>query len=208
MIMGMFMSLVDVHNEWDPLEEVIIGTMTGARVPRPGLDLFAIEFADFGSPGRIPSGPFPTQVIEETQVELDRLSDELTRLGAKVRRPGPRDTAGLIATPEWQTDGFYDYCPRDALLAIGDTVIETPMVLRSRFLEPFAYKSLLLEYLASGSRWLSAPKPRLSDDLYDPAAEAGHRLRNLEPALRHGPALPVVGQRQRVGRPMAAEHAG
>ncbi len=37
------MGLVDVHNEWDPLEEVVIGSIEGARVPTSGTDLFAID---------------------------------------------------------------------------------------------------------------------------------------------------------------------
>lgn len=177
------MSLIDVHNEWDPLEEIIIGSIEGARVPLPGTDLFAVEYVQYGSPERIPSGPFPTRVIEETREELERLCEALAGLGVKVRRPSPTNHAGIIATPDWKTDGFYNYCPRDVLLTIGDMVIETPMVLRSRFLEPFAYKDLLLEYFASGSRWISAPKPRLLDEMYDASAEAGNRLRNLEPAF-------------------------
>src|SRR5438105_4203589 len=127
------MKLVDVHNEWDPLEEVIIGTMASAQIPQGGLDLLTIEFSDYGSIDRIPSGPYPRQVIEETEEELERLCGELTKLGVNVRRPEPRDTKACFGTPDWQSDGFYDYCPRDALLAIGDTVLETPMVLRSRF---------------------------------------------------------------------------
>ncbi|MYW28514.1 inosamine-phosphate amidinotransferase 1, partial [Streptomyces sp. SID2119] len=58
-----------------------------------------------------------------------------------------------------------------------------PMVLRSRFLEGFAYKELFLEYLESGARWLSAPKPQLTDAMYEPTAPPGERLRNLEPAF-------------------------
>ena len=41
---------------------------------------------------------------------------------------------------------------------VGNSIIETPMVLRSRFLEGFAYKDLFVEYFESGARWLSAPK--------------------------------------------------
>jgi len=177
------MSLVDVHNEWDPLEEVIVGTTIGARVPVPDVGLFAIEYADHGSMDRIPSGPFPQHVIEETQAELGELCAGLTGLGIRVRRPEPRDHAALMSTPDWSTDHFYDYCPRDGLLAVDDAIIETPMVLRSRFLESFAYKQLLLEYFRSGARWLSAPKPRLLDEMYDPSAVAGERLRDLEPAF-------------------------
>ncbi|ADI03742.1 scyllo-inosamine-4-phosphate amidinotransferase [Streptomyces bingchenggensis BCW-1] len=177
------MSLVDVHNEWDPLEEVIIGTVTGARVPVPDKGLFTLEYADYGTVDKVPSGPYAQHIVEETEEELSRLCAELTKIGVKVRRPEARDHAAQLATPDWQTDGFYDYCPRDVFLTVGSTVIETPMVLRSRFLEPFAYKNMLLEFFESGARWISAPKPRLGDDMYDMDAEPGRRLGNLEPAF-------------------------
>jgi scyllo-inosamine-4-phosphate amidinotransferase 1 len=176
-------SLVNVHNEWDPLEEVVIGSVAGARIPSGDLSLRAIEFADLDRAADIPSGPYPQHVLAETAEELARLCEELEQLGVKVRRPGSRDTLASFGTPNWQSDGFYDYCPRDVLLAVGNTIVETPMVLRSRFLEPFAYKHLLLEYLESGTRWLSAPKPQLRDDMYDVEADAGRRLQDLEPAF-------------------------
>jgi scyllo-inosamine-4-phosphate amidinotransferase 1 len=177
------MSLINVHNEWDPLEEVIIGTSVGAQVPLPDTGLHALEYATLDSPDQIPSGPFPDLVIKETEAELALLCDELTRLGITVRRPERRDHSAVISTPDWRTDGFYDYCPRDGLLTIGDTVIETPMVLRSRFLEGFAYRKILLEYFDSGARWISAPKPMLRDDMYRPGEPAGSRLGELEPAF-------------------------
>ena len=177
------MSLVDVHNEWDPLEEVIIGTAHGARTPRSDWGLYALEYSDLGSPEEIPSGLYPSRVIEETEAELERLCEQLTQLGVRVRRPEPRDLSASIATPDWETDGCYDYCPRDGLLAVGQTIIETPMVLRSRFLEGFAYRKLLLEYADSGSRWLAAPRPMLRDEMFHPGNPQGTRLGNLEPAF-------------------------
>ncbi|MEY9933114.1 scyllo-inosamine-4-phosphate amidinotransferase 1 [Catenulispora sp. GP43] len=177
------MSLVDVHNEWDPLEEVIIGTARGARVPKPDRGLYAVEFSGLDCAEEIPSGPIPTQIEERTEAELSALCDALTGLGVRVRRPGPRDTSAITATPDWQTEGFYDYCPRDGLLTVGDTVIETPMVLRARFLESLAYKDLLLEYFESGARWISAPRPRLHDDMYRPEQPQGGKLADLEPAF-------------------------
>lgn len=175
---------VDVHNEWDPLEEVIIGTVRGARVPQAGPDLVAVEFADFvDRPHLVPCGPLPDRVVAETEAELEILCEALRKLGIVVRRPGARDPAAVVATPDWCSDGFYDYCPRDVLLTIGSTIIETPMVLRSRFLETFAYKDLLLEYFEGGARWISAPKPRLLDTMYDSRAPRGKRLRDAEPAF-------------------------
>lgn len=172
-----------MFNEWDPLEEVIVGTAVGARVPRPDPGLFALEYPMYGSPDRIPSGPLPRHVVDETEEDLARLCEGLAELGVKVRRPKPRDLAGAVSTPDWTSDGYYDYCPRDSLLALGDTIIEVPMVLRSRFLEQFAYREILQEYFESGARWISAPKPRLPDATYDLDAPEGQRLRNLEPCF-------------------------
>lgn len=177
------MTLVDVHNEWDALKEVIIGTASGARIPRPDRGLHALEFTELGTIDQIPSGPFPDWLIEETNDELNMLCIELERLGVVVRRPETRDLSATIATPDWETDGFYDYCPRDGLLAIGNTIIEAPMVQRSRHLESFAYRKLLLEYFDSGARWLSAPKPMLRDEMYRPERRQGSRLADLEPAF-------------------------
>ncbi|MFE7781802.1 inosamine-phosphate amidinotransferase 1 [Streptomyces nigrescens] len=178
------MSLVNVHNEWDPLEEIIIGTAVGARVPTADRSVFAVEYAgDYDSQDQIPSGAYPDRVVKETEEELHVLAEELTKLGVTVRRPRARDNAALIKTPDWETDGFHDYCPRDGLLAIGQTIIETPMALRARSLESLAYKDILREYCDSGSRWLAAPKPQLADASYAPHAPAGERLTDMEPVF-------------------------
>lgn len=177
------MSLISAHNEWDPLEEVIIGTTAGARFPTPDISLHAINYAASDEIRKMPAGEYPSPVLEETEQELQRLCDELTKLGVTVRRPEPRDKTAVHSTGAWSASGGYDYCPRDVLLTVGDMIIETPMVLRSRLLEPFAYKDLLLEYSDSGSRWISAPKPQLHDEMYDVTAPSGNRLRDLEPAF-------------------------
>lgn len=178
------MSLVSVHNEWDPLEEIIVGTAIGARIPLQDRGLFAVSYADFyDRPEQIPSGAYCERVIQETEEDLEELTAELRKLGIVVRRPDPIDYSHVVSTPDWKSDGMYSYCPRDLLLAIGDTVIETPMPLRSRFLESAAYKSILVEYLESGSRWLSAPKPRLLDSMYVIPESGSPRLSESEPAF-------------------------
>jgi scyllo-inosamine-4-phosphate amidinotransferase 1 len=177
------MSLVSVHNEWDPLEEIIVGTIAGAQMPMADRSLLATEYPDIDDPRQIPTGAYPSTVVEQTEADLAELVDLLTGLGVTVRRPGGRDHKATVSTEDWSTDGCYDYCPRDGFLAVGESIIEAPMVLRSRFFEGFAYKDLFLEYLQSGTRWLSAPKPRLADEMYEPRAPEGMRLQNLEPAF-------------------------
>ncbi len=176
------MSLVSVHNEWDPLEEMIVGIPDNARVPMAQKDLFALEYNEhYEDMDQIPSGPYHPQVIEETQEDLEALVSVLKKEGVTVRRPQITDPSKMFSSPHWQSDGEYNYCPRDLLLPIGETIIECPMPLRSRFFEPLAYKDLLLEYFNSGTNWISAPKPRLLDEIYndDPLSEV--KVRNLEP---------------------------
>ncbi|WP_437661162.1 inosamine-phosphate amidinotransferase 1 [Sorangium sp. So ce1182] len=176
------MSKVNVHNEWDPLEEVIVGIADGARVPSPDRGLFALDYCEHHeSPAEIPSGPYAPRVIEEAKEDLDDFVTALQRHGVTVRRPSMTDHAQRFGSPSWTTDGEYNYCPRDVLLAIGDMIIEAPMALRSRYFEPFAYRRLLQEYFDSGAQWISAPKPQLLDHTYNIRPVSGSVLNNHEP---------------------------
>jgi N-dimethylarginine dimethylaminohydrolase len=177
-------SLVNIHNEWDPLEEMIVGIADNARVPAPDRGLFALDYcANVQAESDIPSGPYSARIIEEANEDLDGFAKLLTQEGVVVRRPASTDHSRTFGTPDWTTDGEYNYCPRDVLLPVGTTVIETPMVLRSRYFEPFAYRDILLEYFASGANWISAPKPRLLDDTYNVRPESGSILNNHEPVF-------------------------
>jgi N-dimethylarginine dimethylaminohydrolase len=176
------MSLVSVHNEWDPLEEMIVGIADGAQVPLPDCGLFAIDYCEHHStPEEIPSGPYEPRIIEEAREDLDTFAKVLERHGVKVRRPAVTDHTKVFGSPDWKTDGEYNYCPRDVLLPIGNTIIETPMALRSRYFEPFAYRHLLKEYFESGAQWISAPKPQLLDDIYNIRPSSGSIINNYEP---------------------------
>ena len=112
--------VVHSHNEWDPLEEVIVGIVDNARLPRPDPGFHALEFADLTDANDIPSGSFSTRVLEETAEDLDTLADALAGLGVVVRRPEPMDHARVFSSPDWESDGFFNYCPRDTLLVLGD----------------------------------------------------------------------------------------
>ncbi|MEU4533151.1 scyllo-inosamine-4-phosphate amidinotransferase [Micromonospora ureilytica] len=161
------MKFVNVHNEWDPLEEVIVGDAVGARVPTGDKGLHAIRYRDAEGASSIPSGPHAPDVLEKAAEELELLVGCLVDLGIRVRRPSPTDHSRTFGTPDWRSDGMYNYCPRDILLAVGSSIIETPMSLRSRLYEPFAYKQILVDYMNSGANWVSAPKPALLDDGYN-----------------------------------------
>ena len=57
------MSLVWSCNEWDPLEEVVVGNPLRARFPTADVSTQLAEFPDRPL-DQIPQGPFPQQIIE------------------------------------------------------------------------------------------------------------------------------------------------
>jgi len=160
------MSLVWSCNEWDQLEEVIVGNPLQARFPSPDLSTRLAEFPD-RSLEEIPQGPFPQQIIEETEEDLNTFVAILEELGITVKRPETWPHEARFSTINWESEGFYNYCPRDVMLVIGDQIIETPNVIRSRSQETFSYRTMMVEYLKSGAKWYSAPKPMLLDSLFE-----------------------------------------
>ena len=175
------MSAVWSCNEWDQLEEVIVGNPLRARYPTPDLSTQLAEFPD-RSLEEIPQGPFPQQIIEETDEDLSAFVAVLEELGITVKRPETWPHEARFSTVHWESEGYYNYCPRDILLVIGDQIIETPNVIRSRAQEAFSYRNMMVDYLKSGARWYSAPKPMLLDSLFD-VDRSKPTPRNDEPAF-------------------------
>jgi N-dimethylarginine dimethylaminohydrolase len=178
------MSHVTSHNEWDPLEEVILGSTKNARIPvAKDCSLHAIFYSDFNAAylRRAPCGPYPAQLLKEAEDDLDLFAVQLEDLGIRVRRPDAHEHARTFSSPDWQADGHYAYCPRDSLLVVGDEIIEPPMPLRHRYFENFAYRRLLQGYFASGARWSAAPRPQLLDEAFDLREGRPHALTEVEP---------------------------
>jgi glycine amidinotransferase len=153
-------------NEWDPLVEVIVGNPLKARFPHPDKSSHVAEWAG-RSFDQIPNGPFPQQVIDETEEDLNEFAKCLEGLNVIVKRPETWPHEKEISTQFWSAKGFYNYCPRDVMLVIGDQIIETPNAIRGRSQETFSYRQILMDYLKAGARWYSAPKPMLQDSLFE-----------------------------------------
>lgn len=161
--------VVSSHNEWDPLEEVIVGRVDGATVPSWHVALRATMPESSWSFFREQGGrPFPPDLLAAAERELEELVRILEGEGVTVRRPDPVDYGRPFATPAWESPGgLYGAMPRDLLLVVGDQLIEAPMAWRCRYFEVHGYRSLLKEYFRRGARWTAAPRPELGDELYD-----------------------------------------
>lgn len=84
-----------------------------------------------------------------------------------VKRPQTWPHEAKFSTINRESEGYYNYCPRDIMLVIGDHIIETPNVIRGRSQESFSYRKMMVEYFRSGAKWYSAPKPMLLGSLFD-----------------------------------------
>ncbi len=159
---------VSSHNEWDPLEEIIVGRLDGAA--RPPLDPGLQRDCNPNSWDELrerAGEPMALDELSPAMRQLEELCHVLEGEGVTVRRPDILDHSVRYSTPDFSSSGLDAVMPRDILTVIGDEIIEAPMAWRCRFFEYRAYRSLLREYFRKGARWTTAPKPLMTDELYD-----------------------------------------
>jgi len=164
--------VVNSHNEFDPLEEVIVGRVEGSTIPEWHVSGKAVWPEKWWDMYKTQSGQsFPPEMIQRAAADLDNFAKILEAEGVKVRRPEvtAEDFSQPYVTPDFEcTNGLYAAMPRDILIVVGNEIIEAPMAWRSRFFEYRPYRKLIKEYFHQGAKWTAAPKPLMSDELYEP----------------------------------------
>lgn len=178
--------VVNSFTEWDPLEEVVVGRLAGGVFPtwQPAMrqTMPADAWRLFQERG---GSPLPEAQVRAAEEELDGLARALQAEGVTVVRPDPVDHSAAFATPDWEsTGGLYSAMPRDSLTVVGDTIVEAPMSWRCRYHESAAYRALIKGYFRRGARWLPAPRPQLTDELYaDDPLHDGWAVTEFEPVF-------------------------
>jgi len=170
---------VNSYNEWDPLEEVIVGDCFNFTIPDPDLS-FRTFFHDniySYSPYNFRDGDekpiINRQFLEEMQEDLQGLCEVLEGMGVVVRRPRTLGDFVHFKTPYWESTCSAPYSVRDQAMIVGAEIIETSPLLRCRYFENDLLKSLFYEYFSAGARWTSAPRPMMLDRSYDLSYIAG-----------------------------------
>ena len=126
--------MINSRNEWDPLEEVVVGIADYANWPSTD-PVFAEEATKtVWTETPVPSGPVPQWIVNEANEDLNQLANTLVQFGATVRRPEPMDFV--------KTHGMYNYCPRDRLLIANDTVVDVSMMYPCRNQESRALRKI------------------------------------------------------------------
>ncbi|XP_068594920.1 glycine amidinotransferase, mitochondrial [Brachionichthys hirsutus] len=173
---------VSSYNEWDPLEEVIVGRAENARVPAFTVEVKANTYEKYWPFYHKYGGhSFPEDHLTKAVGEIEEMCNILRQEGVTVRRPEVTDWSKDYKTPDFASSGMYAAMPRDILLVVGNEIIEAPMAWRSRFFEYRAYRPLIKEYFRKGAKWTTAPKPTMANELYDQeypirTVEDRHRL--------------------------------
>ena len=162
---------MSVHNDWAPLEEIIVGTAKGYRIPPLSRSFVKSQFPEYNEDD-IPVGPYPDWVIEEAEEDLEILSETLRSLDIVVHRPD--------LTYADLHDNWHYYSPRDCTLIVGDTIIETPSPIVNRQYETWGYRKIFNNLYESGYKWIKAPTPILFDDSFKEDARGVPSLNNHE----------------------------
>lgn len=163
--------VVNSFNEWDKLEEVIVGRIEGATIPEFHVSGKAVWPEKYWNMYKTKVGEsFPSPLIQGAKKELDYLSKVLEDEGIIVRRPEIKskdEFSKPITTPDFHSKTqLYAAMPRDVLIVIGNEIIEAPMAWRSRYFEFRPYRQIVKDYFNRGAKWTAAPKPQMSDQLY------------------------------------------
>jgi N-dimethylarginine dimethylaminohydrolase len=141
------MSKINSHNEWDQLKKVVVGIADYAQIPKLDPSLRTVNYANVSDESEIPFGPYPVQVIEEANEDLDVFVNFLEGEGVEVVRPKKEPVK------------YYNYCPRDTVTILGNTAIAAPMSLQCRHQEYISYADHLSDIIELPNY--------LGDDIYN-----------------------------------------
>ena len=123
-------------NEWGQLKKVIVGVADNAKIPKDiDVSLRCVNFADKVNESKIQKGPYPQQVIDEANEDLQIFVDFLKGESVEVLRPDVNDC------------NYYNYCPRDSVFVHGHLTLATPMPIKARKDEWRAFEKHLIDPL-------------------------------------------------------------
>lgn len=136
---------ISSYNEYGRLREIVVGSATHANWPSECPVFQQEKELTLWKETPLPSGPVPQWIVDESNEDLSGLVKILETAGVVVHRP--------IETDYVAQGGMYNYCPRDRLLIVGDTVIDVAMHYPCRNQEAEA-----LNFVTQGNRVLHMPK--------------------------------------------------
>jgi len=158
------------ENEWDPLKEVIVGDTFGKMSSSIDVSfkLFYKELYDWGWLTESQSHvKIKQKYVDELNQDIENFVDTLKSNNIIVHRPNKMEGISKIKTPDWESETIPALNVRDQAIIIGNTIVETPPMLRNRYFENDMLKPIFYKGFDSGARWINLPKNTLSDYALD-----------------------------------------
>ena len=159
---------INSHNEWDKLKEIIVGRAEGTTATMTWKNQRLLSQKELDEAMLIAKEASPQWFYEEVAEDLEGLCEILRGFGVKVHRPEVFDYSKMYSSPFWSSTSNNVYNTRDLNLVVGNTVIESPSYLESRYFETTALYPIWYEYLKEGFRWIAGPKPKLNYEVKVP----------------------------------------
>lgn len=158
---------VNIHTEWGPLKEVIVGNIGQWAKIHPDFSFLLFFHENIKDALIQNSVDLQKKLVEQRQEDLDGLAQTLKSLGITVHRPLGLENIDKFKTPEFED--FPSPCdnPRDQFLVIGNEIIETSCQWRRRYFENDLMKPILYHYFKRGAKWTCAPRPIMGLNSFD-----------------------------------------
>jgi len=162
--------IVNSWNEWDPLKRVIIGRPEGTNVPAPepawwyDLPLGGYPLGSYG--------PFPQEMIDAANEQMDYFVAQIEKRGAVVERidihPFMLNKPFSSPTGWTQLNAHGVNNVRDVTMIHGNYIVEATTVRRSRVYERFNLRPIFEKYFKEDPEVVhfAAPMPMLTDESY------------------------------------------
>lgn len=161
--------IVNSHNEWDELEEVIVGDGFPSELPLLdySFKLFFHENIRSDKHYEFFDKTINKRHCEEHSEDLEKFCHLLKSFNVKVKRPKKPTRIHQVKTPIWDSTIHPALNVRDMAMVVGNTIIETPPTCRFRYFENNLLQHLFLDYFKNGANWVQAPKPLMTDNSFD-----------------------------------------
>lgn len=185
-------------DEWSPLREVIVGSARNyiSHERELSFELFFFDnlrtaawyYPRLSTPGG-DEGRSTTHIkrryVEELNEDVAGIAEVLESLSVTVHRPMDLD-AGTpeVRTPAWSASVVPPLNVRDNTLILGDEIIETPPMVRSRYFETQFLTPIFADYFRQGAKWTVMPRPLMTDASFDTSyvSKAAEPVRDPRPS--------------------------
>lgn len=205
--------MLNSYDEWSPLKEVVVGSAHNyvSHERELSFDLFFHDNITKDNPSRSEwyyprlsaveeprrdRSPIRQRYVDELTEDLDGIVKALESLSVTVHRPlDVQPTTAEVRTPAWSASVVPPLNIRDNTLILGDEIIETPPMIRSRYFETQFLTPIFADYFRHGARWTVMPRPLMTDASFDLSyATGGHTAGGpMEPITDPRPSAYDVG---------------